>query len=109
MRHDALARLAFPFFSADPQLAAAQSYLDLGGANARQFDANVDRCGSLAKIHGRRPRAGNRGQLRLSCFLQDREQAPDPFGQPLKLDSLESRRAYASSHESRSSMPSRNL
>src|SRR5712692_8922161 len=109
VRHYALTRLPFLLLSADAQLAAAQSYLDLGGANARQFDANVNRFGSLAKVDGRRPRAGHRWQLRLGCFLQDREKPPDPFGQSLKLDSLESRRAYASSHESRSSMPSRNL
>src|SRR5260370_15921778 len=40
VRHDALALLAFLFFSADTQLAAVQSYPDLGGANARQFDAD---------------------------------------------------------------------
>ena len=98
MRYDALARLAFLFFSADTQLAAVQSYLDLGGGNARKFDAHVNRVGSLAKIYGRRPRAGDRGQLGLSRFLQDREQAPDPFGQSLKLESLKARRAYALNH-----------
>src|SRR5258707_6387702 len=41
VRYDALARLAFLFFSADPQLAAAQSYLDGSGANTRQIDPNV--------------------------------------------------------------------
>src|SRR6266480_2981253 len=99
VRYDALARLAFLFFSANTQLAAVQSYLDRSGANAWQFDANINRFGSLAKIHGRRPRAGDRWQLRLRRLLQNREQASDPFGQSLKLDSLETCRAYTLNHD----------